>query len=221
MSPFRHFWAVFIPDVSGTLTSDTGCSGVYGSSFCSEQWPPRPATWARTSCCSEQPPNRCKALDGTRTFRPSSRLRWALWRRLRSVRSSWYGLARIIHGRIQRGGAPSFLRLLAALFTIQLAIFAGQESVEAALSGAPGNSIDALLLIGTLGQLPVAALAAFALRFLLVEVVPALAEVRLHLTPSQPLGFVPVLTPLPVTETGDVLRSRRATHIVRKRGSPS
>jgi hypothetical protein len=132
------------------------------------------------------------------------------------------GLARIVSGRVQRGDAPSFLRLLAALFTIQLAMFLAQESVEAALSGTPGTSIDGLLLLGTLGQLPVAAFAAFALRFLLVEVVPALAEVRLYLAaPRQPLGLVAALTPLPVADVEDHLRPRLAAHSVRKRGPPS
>src|SRR5258708_6958019 len=132
------------------------------------------------------------------------------------------GLARILRGRIQRGDSPSFLRLLAALFTIQLAIFVVQESAEAALGGVPGTSIDGLLLLGTLGQLPVAALAAFALRFLLVDVVPALAELRLYLAvPQQLLGLVAALTPLPVAEDDDLLRSRLATSSVRKRGPPS
>jgi hypothetical protein len=132
------------------------------------------------------------------------------------------GLARILTGRVKRGEAPSFLRLLAALFTIQLAMFLAQESVEAALSGTPGTSIDGLLLLGTLGQLPVAAVAAFALRFLLVEVVPALAEVRLYLAaPQQPLGLVAALTPLRVADVEDLLRSRLGTHLVRKRGPPS
>ncbi len=132
------------------------------------------------------------------------------------------GLARILVGRIQRGDAPSFLKLLAALFTIQLAVFVAQESAESALSSVPGTSFDGLLLLGTLGQLPVAALAAFALRFLLVEVVPALAELRLYLAvPQQLLGLVAALTPLPVSEDADLLRSRLATSSIRKRGPPS
>src|SRR5258708_15143929 len=132
------------------------------------------------------------------------------------------GLARILVGRIQRGDAPSFLKLLAALFTIQLAVFVAQESAESALSRVPGTSVDGLLLLRTLGQLPVAALAAFALRFLLVEVVPALAELRLYLAvPQQLLRLVAPLTPLPLSEAADLLRSRLATSSIRKRGPPS
>ena len=132
------------------------------------------------------------------------------------------GLVRILRGRIQPGHSPSFLRLLAALFTIQLAVFVAQETAEAAVGGVPGTSIDGLLLLGTLGQLPVATFAAFALRFLLVEVVPALAEVRLYLAAAQQrLNLVAALTPLPVAHVDDLLRSRLLTHSVRKRGPPS
>jgi hypothetical protein len=132
------------------------------------------------------------------------------------------GLARILRGRIQQGDSPSFLRLLAALFTIQLAVFAFQESIEAALSGGPAYSVDSLLLWGTLGQLPVAALAAFALRFFLVEVGPALAEVGSFLEPLlQPLGLTAALVPIPIPLDEDLLRSRLAFSSVRKRGPPS
>jgi hypothetical protein len=132
------------------------------------------------------------------------------------------GLSRILRGRIQQGDSPSFLRLLAALFTIQLAVFAFQESIEAALSGGPAYSVDGLLLWGTLGQLPVAALAAFALRFFLVEVVAALAEVGSFIEPlRQPFGLTGALAPIPIPLDDDLLRSRLATSSIRKRGPPS
>ena len=132
------------------------------------------------------------------------------------------GLSRILRGRIQQGDSPSFLRLLAALFTIQLAVFAFQESIEAALSGGPAYSVDSLLLWGTLGQLPLAALAAFALRFFLVEVVPALAEVGSFIEPrQQPLGLTGALAPIPIPIDEDLFRSRLAIASVRKRGPPS
>jgi len=131
------------------------------------------------------------------------------------------GLARILRGRTNRGTSPSFLRLLAALFTIQLAIFIGQETVEAALGTGYATPIDGLLLLGTLGQLPVAALAAFALRLFLVEVVPALAEVRLYLAvPQQPLGLIAALKPLPFADGEAFLHSRLGIHSARKRGPP-
>jgi hypothetical protein len=132
------------------------------------------------------------------------------------------GLARVLRGRIQQGSSPSYLRLLAALFTIQLGVFAGQETVEAAVGGGPAYSVDVLLLTGTLGQLPVAAFAAFALRFLLVQVVPALAEVGSFLQPlRQALGPVAAVAPIPIPIDQDLLRSRIAASSLRKRGPPS
>jgi hypothetical protein len=92
------------------------------------------------------------------------------------------GLARILSRRsIQGGSAPSFLRLFAAVFTLQLAWFAGQEMVEALLAGVPAGSVADLLLWGTLGQLPVAALAAASLRLLLTRFEAAVAEIHIAL----------------------------------------
>jgi len=132
------------------------------------------------------------------------------------------GLARILRGRVKQGSAPSYLRLLATLFTIQLATFAFQETIEAALSGGPATSVDGLVLLGTLGQLPVAVLATFALRFLLVEVVPAIAEIGSFLEPlPQPIAPVAVLAPARVSSGEDVFRSRLASSSAHKRGPPS
>src|ERR1700687_315177 len=75
------------------------------------------------------------------------------------------GLARLLSGRLIRpDSTPPFLRLFAAMFTIQLAWFAGQEVVEALVAGAPVASVADLLLWGTLGQLPAALGAAAGLR---------------------------------------------------------
>src|ERR1700693_2510520 len=78
------------------------------------------------------------------------------------------GLARVLAGR-SRGSsrsAPKYIELIAALFTIQLASFITQEVGEAMAAGAAVDSAAHLLLWGTLGQLPVAALAAIALGWL-------------------------------------------------------
>ena len=88
------------------------------------------------------------------------------------------GFARVIAGRLEKESAPSFIRLLAALYTLQLALFAGQETVEALLNGAPASSVAALLLWGTVGQLPVAVAGALALRWLLARLGPALAHLH-------------------------------------------
>jgi hypothetical protein len=98
------------------------------------------------------------------------------------------GLARIVSGRpVRRGSAPNFVRLVAVLYTLQLALFAGQEVVESVVAGAPLASPAHLLLWGTLGQLPVAVIAAAGLRWLLIRFDSAIAEIRIALAaaPSQ------------------------------------
>ena len=83
------------------------------------------------------------------------------------------GLARLAAGRrIEGAPPPSYLRLVAILFWIQLACFALQETVE----GASGWSAVGLLLWGTAGQLPVALVGALAMRWFAVRVGPAVAS---------------------------------------------
>jgi hypothetical protein len=86
------------------------------------------------------------------------------------------GLARVMAGRrVQAAPAPSLGRLVSMLFCLQLTVFAVQESIEMA-AGGPASSPPALLLWGSLGQLPVAVLAALALRWIAVRVAPAIAS---------------------------------------------
>lgn len=108
-------------------------------------------------------------------------------------------LARVITGRVDKDSAPSYLRLLAALYTLQLAVFAGQETVEAAVGGAPASSVAVLMLWGTVGQLPVAAIAALALRWLLARIRPALARVFAVASPVvQPFTVLVAPRPMPL-----------------------
>jgi len=86
------------------------------------------------------------------------------------------GLARVLAGRrVAAAPAPGFGRLVAMLFCLQLTFFVVQESIEMA-AGAQATSAPALLLWGSLGQLPVAVLAALALRWIAVRVAPAVAS---------------------------------------------
>jgi hypothetical protein len=103
------------------------------------------------------------------------------------------GLARLLAGRrLESSSAPSYVRLLAILFCVQLTFFVVQESVEMA-AGAPVTSAPALLLWGSLGQLPVAVLAALALRWIAVRVGPAIASLL------QPITAVYRLAPYAVS----------------------
>jgi hypothetical protein len=93
--------------------------------------------------------------------------------------------ARIVAGRrLVEGTSPSFVRLLAVLYTIQLACFAGQETAEALLGGTHASSALLLILWGTAGQLPVAVAAALALRWLDLRLEPALAVLRIEAAPA-------------------------------------
>jgi hypothetical protein len=110
------------------------------------------------------------------------------------------GLARMLAGRrLQAAPAPSFVRLVAMLFCLQLSFFVVQESIEMA-AGAPATSAAALLLWGSLGQLPVAVLAALALRWIAVRVGPAISSLlrpmsgAVRLTP-----YVVAVRALPLT----------------------
>jgi hypothetical protein len=73
---------------------------------------------------------------------------------------------------------PSYISLLAALFTVQLTCFVIQESVESLVAGAAVASVPNLILLGSLGQLPIATVAAFALKWLSVRVESALISLR-------------------------------------------
>ncbi|HKC18662.1 MAG TPA: hypothetical protein VKE27_03430 [Candidatus Dormibacteraeota bacterium] len=130
------------------------------------------------------------------------------------------GLARLLAGRrLEGASAPSLLRMTAMLFCFQLTCFVVQESAEMA-SGAPALSAPVLLLWGTMGQLPVAVLAALVLRWLAVRVAPAVTEL---LTPAAPaILFAPPNIPLvvwPAMVEGAV-SSERLLRAFSRRGPP-
>jgi hypothetical protein len=94
------------------------------------------------------------------------------------------GLARVLSGRsrVTVGAQKSFLELVAILFTVQLACFIVQEVGEAMVAGTSAASAPYLLLWGTLGQLPVAAVAAIGLRWLWTRFEAAVEGLRAVLT---------------------------------------
>jgi hypothetical protein len=135
------------------------------------------------------------------------------------------GLARVIGTKARAGseaGRP-FLSMLAVLFTVQLGLYAGQEVVEAAVAGVPAESAAHLLLWGTLGQLPVAAAAALALRWLLVRFESAVYEIRLALAELrlEPRAMPAPIVPVWRTSSAALLLSRVAGASLIKRGPPS
>jgi hypothetical protein len=133
------------------------------------------------------------------------------------------GLARVLTGRPSSRAiaGPSYLGLLALLFTVQLACFVGQEVGESLLAGSPVDSAPHLLLWGTLGQLPVAAIAAVALGWLARRYESAVNDVRavVNARPSLfPLGAVAI--PVWVAPGRARLLSRVAGASLAKRGPP-
>ena len=96
------------------------------------------------------------------------------------------GAARTVaRGRQARAssGGPSFVSLLAMLFTLQLAWFMAQEVTEALVAGLPPPGAENLLLWGMLGQLPVALVGATVLVWLGRRFEAAIAELG-SITPS-------------------------------------
>lgn len=134
------------------------------------------------------------------------------------------GLARLLSGRrVRSESEPSYISLLAILFSLQLTTFAVQEITEALIAGTSIGSAADLLLWGTLGQLPVAVIAASGLGWLSARVESAVGLVRDFVTASLP--DVPVLGPtaIPVYSAPGIalLISRVAGFSLAKRGPPS
>ena len=125
------------------------------------------------------------------------------------------GLARLATGRkIEEQSAPSFFRLLAGLYTLQLVLFVGQEVLE-------GSPAGELFFWGMVGQLPVAIAGALALRWLLARLAPALGALTLRLESALqllPLNTALLLWPAPVAVLGT---TDRAAGPITRRGPPT
>jgi hypothetical protein len=133
------------------------------------------------------------------------------------------GLARILSGRrIRSMTEPSYIGLLAFLFSIQLAAFVTQEVAEALIAGSSAGSAPALMLWGTLGQLPIAAIGALAFRWLSARVEAAVAVLREVVGASVPWQLAPsVASPAYAASDQALLMSRMAGLSLAKRGPPS
>ena len=133
------------------------------------------------------------------------------------------GVARILNGRHIRSAAdPSYISVMAFLFSIQLGAFVAQEIVEAIIAGSSVRSAPDLLLWGTLGQLPIAALAALALRWLSARVEAAVGLISDMVDATIPLRPMPLVA-IPVYAAPDeaLLTPRLAWSNLAKRGPPN
>ena len=134
------------------------------------------------------------------------------------------GMARVATGRrVVTEPAPPYLHLLARLFTLQLAIYSAQETVEALFGRTMFISASELLLWGAIGQLPVAAAAALALRWLFVRLRPAVAVIaRIVRAGGHRRGIPPlVAAAVPVPAVQDVRPYAVALLVLSRRGPPS
>ena len=100
--------------------------------------------------------------------------------------------------RARTATGPSYMNLVAGLFTMQLLLFAGQEVVESIVAGMPPDSAATLMLWGTVGQLPAAVLLAAGLRLLWTRVEDAVRQLVAIVTmlrwfvPAAPLAPIQV-----------------------------
>jgi hypothetical protein len=132
------------------------------------------------------------------------------------------GAARVIgRRRIATQTTPPLLPTLAVLFTLQLTFFGVQETAEAMLGGGRLASGSVLLLWGAAGQLPVALVAALALRWLCAHFAPALATLRRHVagTPRRPAPALTLHAFYPPVETAPALATVAGG--ITRRGPPA
>lgn len=134
------------------------------------------------------------------------------------------GLARVLRGgtSIRTRTGPKYIELVAALFTIQLVAFISQEIGEALVAGTAIDSAAQLLLWGTLGQLPIAAVAAVALGWLWTRFESAVQDLRVVLS-AIPAGHAPATVAIAVwpASNGALLLAQVAGGSLGKRGPPS
>jgi hypothetical protein len=106
------------------------------------------------------------------------------------------GVARLLPGRpaVITSAGPSYVSLLSILFTTQLVCFMAQETIESLSAGDAVPSLLNLIFLGSAGQLPVAAVAALALKWLAVRVEVALltlgAELAVRVASVAPVSLL-------------------------------
>ncbi len=119
-------------------------------------------------------------------------------------------------------GGRSYVNLLALMFTVQMACFGLQETVESVAAGMAVASAPHLLLLGTVGQLPVAALGALALKWMLARFESAITGIRMSLA-AHPKQVSPIAIAMPAWahDRGHLVVRSEAGASLAKRGPPS
>lgn len=116
--------------------------------------------------------------------------------------------------------SPNYFQLLSLLFTIQIACFVIQETVESMAAGESPESAINLILLGAVGQLPVAILTALVLKWLATRFETALLVLRQTIaTIEAPIVALGVLQPRLRTNVRPAL-VEACPHVYIKRGPP-
>jgi hypothetical protein len=130
--------------------------------------------------------------------------------------------ARLRRGRrlgLRAHPPPSLFDLIAVLFTLQLAIYLGQETIESAAAGAAPMPLPELLVWAAIGQLPVALLGSLALSWLSVRLEAAASELSAEPAPIQAWPAIPEPVPACAAPAVEALRVCAPAVFV-KRGPP-
>jgi hypothetical protein len=134
------------------------------------------------------------------------------------------GASRFVAGGLaaRTAGGPSYVSLLALMFTIQMACFGLQETLESLAAGAAVASAPHILLLGTVGQLPVAAVGALAFKWLLLRFESAITEIRVAMAvPQARVSPVAIAIPVWIHDNRRLVLRPVADTSLAKRGPPS
>jgi hypothetical protein len=131
-------------------------------------------------------------------------------------------VARLVSGSPLRRAvdSPPYFLLLSSLFTIQITFFVLQETIESVAAGEVPASAVHLILLGSIGQLPVAALSALALKWLVTRFETALIALQRFIPVLQaPVIRVRILQPRWQLATGPIA-AQACPSVYVKRGPP-
>ena len=133
-------------------------------------------------------------------------------------------LARVIASRAVGLRVTSGWRIwevFAALFTIQIVIYAGQETLESILGNAPVAGALDLILLGSIGQLPAALIAAVAISWISTRFGGAVAVLRAAIRPRViRLNFTVPVQPIVAGQARLVVLTQSSPRSLAKRGPP-
>lgn len=121
---------------------------------------------------------------------------------------------------LRPGEGWPLLRVAAVLLAVQLAIFFGQETLEAVAASQPPPDLGNLVWLGLMGQLPAACLAGLALNWISTRLEAAVRELRRSQRVALPGPPVPAEVALVVVSDLAAMLAESAPSAFTKRGPP-